>query len=140
MSRNERSEWKQRRTKAANESGKAGRATKQEAGRSAENSEIAGADKAQKKELRKALKNAVRVQSKEIAESLITSAMNGDMRGAQVLIKAVAPERKTRAAKKKWSGPSAAELLASEPEWEGDEAEGAAGMGSGSREPEDSAS
>jgi len=90
----------------------------------AKNDEVEAAEKAYKgakKALRKAVKAEVKRQSKEFAEKLVAKTSAGDIRGAEIVLslmdKAKA-EEDAKKKKKKRDGPSWAELLASEPEWD----------------------
>lgn len=77
------------------------------------------APKSAKKTLRDAVKAEVKKKSADIARHLVEKAVEGDMRGTAVVLSLIERAKQENAAsKKKRSGPSWAELLASEPEWE----------------------
>ncbi len=113
----------------ANEAGKGQQAQENDA----ENRDKAGAHKGAKKALRQAVKAEVKKQSREIARKLVHKAADGDIKGAAMVLSLMGKEKadneRARHAK---SGPSWAELLASEPEWDESldgEAEQKAGQG-----------
>ena len=82
-----------------------------------------------RKELREALKLEVEKESSRIAASLVHQVKNGDLRGAEVVLSLLQKAKEEDAEIKViQSGPSWAELLASEPEW--DENMEAGGQGS----------
>ncbi len=88
------------------------------------------APKSAKKTLRDAVKAEVKKKSADIARQLVEKAAEGDMRGTAVVLSLIEKAKQENAAKrKKRSGPSWAELLASEPEWE----DGAEGGGTGNK-------
>lgn len=91
-----------------------------------------------KKALRRALKAEMNKKSPEIARTLVKRTIDGDMRSTEMLMSLVVPKKDEdrKAKKKKRSGPSLAELLASEPEWVDPEPESTAEVGMGGREPE----
>jgi hypothetical protein len=64
--------------------------------------------------------------------------IEGDVRNTEMLMSLVVPKSNQdgKTKKKKRSGPSLAELLASEPEWVDPEPESTAEVGMGGREPE----
>jgi len=70
-----------------------------------------------KKRLRKAVKQAVNKHGDEIADSLVDRTMDGDMRCAAVMM-SLMEKKKASENDKPWDGPSVAEMLASEPEWD----------------------
>jgi len=77
--------------------------------------------KGAKKALRQAVKVAVEKRSRLIAETLVNKVTQGDMRGAEMLLSLIErakKENKKKVARKIKPRASAAELLASEPEWE----------------------
>jgi hypothetical protein len=75
--------------------------------------------KGARKLLRHAVKAVVKVKSAEIAQKLVSKAEEGDMRGAEMMLSLIEKKKKQgKEPKKKRSGPSLAELLASEPEWD----------------------
>lgn len=89
----------------------------------AENEEGAAdaeASKGAKKALRKAVKAEVKKKSKEFAKRLVAKASSGDIRGAEIVLSLMdkAKAEEDAKTKKKREGPSWAELLASEPEWD----------------------
>ncbi len=89
-----------------------------------------------KKALRDAVKAEVKKKSADIARQLVEKAAEGDMRGTAVVLSLIEKAKQENAATRKMrSGPSWAELLASEPEWE-DSAEtgGAKSEGRGTRD------
>jgi hypothetical protein len=78
-----------------------------------------GGHKGAKKALRHAVKAKVKAESSAIATSLVEKVKKGDMKGTEIVLSLMenAKEEKTKK-KKKRCGPSWAELLASEPEWD----------------------
>ena len=82
----------------------------------AETGEHKGATKA----LRHALKAKVKTQSEQIAQMLVTKVKEGDMKGTEMVLSLIEKKKEGTDGKKKKkrSGPSWAELLASEPEWD----------------------
>jgi hypothetical protein len=81
----------------------------------AETGEHKGATKA----LRHALKAKVKAESEQIAQTLVTKVKEGDMKGTEMVPSLIEKKKEgTDGKKKKRSGPSWAELLASEPEWD----------------------
>ncbi len=75
--------------------------------------------KGARKKLRHAVKAAVKAKSAELAQRLVKKAEEGDMRGAEMMLSLIEKKKQDKdARKKKRSGPSWAELLASEPEWD----------------------
>jgi hypothetical protein len=101
-----------KRDAAANE---AELATKSEAAEAAEK-----AYKGAKKALRKAVKAEVKKQSEDIARKLVSKASSGDMHGTEMVLSVmkIAKAEEDAKKKKKRDGPSWAELLVSEPEWD----------------------
>ena len=93
-----------------------------------------------KKALRKAIKDEMnREGAKKIAEALVKRTVEGDMHSSEMLMTLVEgkkDEDKTAKKKKKRSGPSLAELLASEPEWVDPEPNPTVEAGMGGKEPE----
>ncbi|MGA3132545.1 MAG: hypothetical protein ABSD59_17210 [Terracidiphilus sp.] len=79
-----------------------------------------GDHKGARKVLRQAVKAAVKVKSAAIAEKLVSKVEQGDMRGTEMVLSLIEKKKqgKVEKKKKKRSGPSWAELLASEPEWD----------------------
>jgi hypothetical protein len=76
--------------------------------------------KGARKKLRHAVKAEVKVKSALIAEKLVSKAEAGDMRGTEMMLSLIEKKKPGKDAKKKKKreGPSWAELLASEPEWD----------------------
>jgi len=76
--------------------------------------------KGARKKLRHAVKAVVKNKSGAIAETLVSKAEKGDMRGTEMMLSLIEKKKQGKDAKKKKkrSGPSWAELLASEPEWD----------------------
>ena len=76
--------------------------------------------KGARKKLRHAVKAVVKVKSGLIAEKLVSKAEAGDMRGTEMMLSLIEKKKPGKDAKKKKKreGPSWAELLASEPEWD----------------------
>ena len=75
--------------------------------------------KGARKKLRHAVKAAVKAKSAELAQRLVKKAEEGDMRGAEMMLSLIEKKKPGKDGKtKKRSGPSWAELLASEPEWD----------------------
>ena len=66
------------------------------------------------------MKAEVKVKSALIAEKLVSKAEAGDMRGTEMMLSLIEKKKPGKDAKKKKKrdGPSWAELLASEPEWD----------------------
>jgi hypothetical protein len=90
--------------------------------------------KGARKVLRHAVKAVVKVKSESIAKKLVDKVEQGDMRGTEMVLKLIEKKKPGKdAKKKKKDGPSWAELLASEPEWDESMAEDR-GQGSGIRE------
>ena len=84
-----------------------------------ENGAEAGSHKGAKKALRQAVKAEVKKQSREIARKLVHKAVDGDIKGAAMVLSLMDKERADNERKRhERSGPSWAELLASEPEWD----------------------
>ncbi len=78
--------------------------------------------KGARKKLRHAVKAVVKANSDTLAEKIVGKAQDGDVRGAEMMLSLIEKMKPGKEAKKKKrEGPSWAELLASEPEW--DEAE-----------------
>ncbi len=75
--------------------------------------------KGAKKALREAVKKVVKEQCEGIARSLVNRTKDGDMRSAKLVLSLM--ERKKLEGDEASDGPSAAELLASEPEWDEEE-------------------
>ncbi len=75
--------------------------------------------KGARKKLRHAVKAVVKVKSEVIAKKLVNKAEKGDIRGTEMMLSLIEKKQgKNPKKKKKRSGPSWAELLASEPEWD----------------------
>jgi len=76
--------------------------------------------KGARKKLRHAVKAVVKVNSALLAEKLVSKAQKGDMRGTEMMLSLIEKKKQSNEAKKKKKreGPSWAELLASEPEWD----------------------
>jgi hypothetical protein len=76
--------------------------------------------KGARKKLRHAVKAVVKVKSQEIARKLVSKVEAGDMRGTEMVLSLMDKKKQNTDGKKKKkrSGPSWAELLASEPEWD----------------------
>ena len=76
--------------------------------------------KGARKVLRHAVKAAVKEKSAEIAKTLVSKVEQGDMRGTEMVLSLIDKKKqgKDEKKKKKRSGPSWAELLVSEPEWD----------------------
>jgi fructose-specific phosphotransferase system component IIB len=75
--------------------------------------------KGAKKALRHALKAKVKAERVKIAEKLVEKVTQGDMKGTEIVLTLMEKAKEENAQKKKKrSGPSWAELLASEPEWD----------------------
>jgi hypothetical protein len=71
------------------------------------------------KALRHALKAKVKAESVKIAATLVEKVTQGDMNGTKIVLTLMEKDKEENAKKKKKrSGPSWAELLASEPEWD----------------------
>lgn len=82
--------------------------------------------KGARKELRHAVKAVVKANSTKIAKKLLEKAEGGDMRGTEMMLSLIEKKKADKdGKKKKRNGPSWAELLASEPEWTGEEDEAA---------------
>jgi hypothetical protein len=79
-----------------------------------------GDHKGARKVLRHAVKAAVKVKSEAIAQKLVNKAEEGDLHGTEMVLSLMEKKKQDKDAKKKKkrSGPSWAELLASEPEWD----------------------
>jgi len=75
--------------------------------------------KGAKKALRHALKAKVKAERVKIAEKLVEKVTQGDMKGTEIVLSLMEKAKsENEKKKKKRSGPSWAELLASEPEWD----------------------
>jgi hypothetical protein len=75
--------------------------------------------KGAKKALRHALKAKVKAERVKIAEKLVEKVTQGDMKGTEIVLSLMEKGKEEDAKKKKKrEGPSWAELLASEPEWD----------------------
>jgi hypothetical protein len=75
--------------------------------------------KGAKKALRHALKAKVKAERVKIAEKLVEKVTQGDMKGTEIVLTLMEKDKDENAKKrKKREGPSWAELLASEPEWD----------------------
>ncbi len=87
--------------------------------------------KGAKKALRQAVKAKVKKEKEKIAEVLVNKVKSGDMRGAVMVLSLMEHGNKEgKDGKKRHDGLKLIDLLESEPEWEGEEAEAAAaGMG-----------
>jgi hypothetical protein len=72
------------------------------------------------KKLRSAVDSEVSKSSKKIAKAMVEQAVKGNMSGARLLIELSGAKNPPEEEKKKCSGPTQAELLASEPQWEGE--------------------
>jgi hypothetical protein len=68
--------------------------------------------------LRDSINAMVSKQSDRIAQALIDKTVKGNMTGARILVELSGADKVPPEKKKKRSGPSWAELLASEPEWD----------------------
>lgn len=79
--------------------------------------------KGARKQLRQAVKAVVKANTAKIAEKIVEKAKDGDMRDMLSLIEKKKAGKAGK--KKKRDGPSWAELLASEPEWDGEDGEAA---------------
>jgi hypothetical protein len=75
------------------------------------------AGKGAKKALRRAVKVEVKARSEGIAHSLVENVERGDVQSATLMI-SLMEKKKKKEGDTEWDGPSAAELLASEPEWD----------------------
>ena len=86
-----------------------------------------------KKALRRALKAEVKKDRERIAKVLVSRTLLGDVRGTEMLLSLMEHGNKEdKDGKKKRGGLKLIDLLESEPEWEGEEAEtAAAGGGAG---------
>jgi len=79
----------------------------------------ATSSKGAKKTLRDAVKAEVRKKSADLARKLVDQAADGDLKGAEIVLSLMEnAKQENNAKKKKRGGPSWAELLASEPEWD----------------------
>ena len=89
--------------------------------------------KGAKKALRKAVKAEVKKKSKDFAEKLVAKATSGDIRGAEIVLSLMdnAKAEEDAKKKKKRDGPSWAELLVSEPEWDESMEDGEGGQKAG---------
>jgi hypothetical protein len=75
--------------------------------------------KGARKKLRHAVKAVVKNKSGVIAKTLVGKAEKGDTRGTEMMLLLIEKKKQGKdVKKKKRSGPSWAELLASEPEWD----------------------
>jgi len=75
--------------------------------------------KGAKKALRHALKAKVKAQREQIAETLVEKMKKGDMKGTEIVLTLMEkPKEENAKKKKKRDGPSWAELLVSEPEYD----------------------
>jgi hypothetical protein len=89
--------------------------------------------KGAKKALRKAVKAEVKKQSVDIARRLVSKASSGDMHGTEMVLSVmkIAKAEDDPKKKKKRDGPSWAELLVSEPEWDESMEDGEGGQKAG---------
>ncbi len=86
--------------------------------------------KGAKKALRRAVKEAVKKNRQMIAQALVDRTVKGDVRDAEMLLTMMEHNNKEgKDGKKKHGGLKLIDLLESEPEWEGEEAESAAAGG-----------
>ena len=101
---------------AATATGKAAQGIEGSQNEAEETAEHKGAKKA----LRKALKAKVKAERTLIAEALVNKVKEGDMKGTEMVLSLIVKKKEEKDGKKKKmrSGPSWAELLASEPEWD----------------------
>jgi hypothetical protein len=98
-----------------------------------------GKEKKARKALRKAMKNAVREKSAQIATALVNEVINGDKRSADMMISFIEKKKKDGGTSSRHGGLTAADLLGSEEEWEGESYEAMEGqteVSMGGREPE----
>lgn len=94
-----------------------------------------------KRALREALKDELSDKgAKNIVAALVKRTIEGDVRSSEMLMTLMVRKKDEDKAgeKKKRSGPSLADLLASEPEWVDPEPESTSEVGMGGREPENS--
>jgi hypothetical protein len=78
--------------------------------------------KGARKKLRHAVKAVVKANSKTLAEKIVGKAQDGDARGTQMMLSLIEKKKAAKEGKKKKrDGPSWAELLVSEPEWDDEE-------------------
>ncbi|MGB0063541.1 MAG: hypothetical protein WBP85_03775 [Terracidiphilus sp.] len=78
--------------------------------------------KGARKQLRHAVKAVVKANSETLAEKIVKKAQDGDVRGTEMMLSLIEKKKAGKEAKKKKrEGPSWAELLASEPEWDEEE-------------------
>ena len=86
--------------------------------------------KGAKKALRRAVKAEVKKDREKIARALVERTIKGDVRGTEMLLSLMEHNNKEgKDGKKKHGGLKLIDLLESEPEWEGEEAESAAAGG-----------
>lgn len=82
--------------------------------------------KGARKQLRHAVKAVVKANTARLARKMVEKAQDGDIRGAEMMLSLIEKKKAGKEGKKKKrDGPSWAELLASEPEWD-DEKDGTA--------------
>ena len=75
--------------------------------------------KGARKKLRHAVKAVVKANSETLAEKIVQQAQGGDARGTETMLSLIDKKKPGKEPKKKKrDGPSWAELLASEPEWD----------------------
>ena len=74
--------------------------------------------------LRSSINNLVGLESDRIARALSDKAVAGNMAAARLLVEISGADKEPPEKKKKRKGPSWAEVLASEPEWDPNEDEG----------------
>ena len=120
-----------RRKKEGQKGGKKGK-RKREASKEGEKD----AQKGAKRALRSAVKSAVKIRGDEIANALVTRTKEGDRKSMELLLSLMdsSNHEDGEGDSGHWLG--RAELLASEPQWEGEETEENAENGMGGREPE----
>ena len=110
--------------KKRTKSGKANKTGKPQATEEPNTDESVSVDlkdhKGARKVLRQAVKAVVKEKSAAIAQKLVSKVQEGDMRGTEMVLSLIEKKKQDKDAKKKKkrSGPSWAELLASEPEWD----------------------
>jgi len=89
------------------------------------------AAKGARKALRKAVKKAVKEQCAMIARTLVDATQKGNMRSTAVVLSMIEKKKKGGEGAKRHGGLTAADLLGSEEEWEGETAEAMEKQGSG---------
>ena len=88
--------------------------------------------KGARKQLRHAVKAVVKANSDKLAAKIVKKAQDGDVRGTEMILSLIEKKKPGKEPKKKKrEGPSWAELLVSEPEWDEEDEKKASQQASG---------